>query len=128
MGQLLMHYSLLVLGTNTAQYVPSTPETRNQFLLTTAIIIGLVAHVVWRQISSLRGFGYQKRCMAFGTFGLLVMEIALFLSECGHWCAIIWKRNQKIECANHALQYDRNILEALHNDLTTVVNMSYLKP
>ena len=34
--------------------------------------------VVWRQISSWKGFGYQKRCTTSGTFGLLVIEIALF--------------------------------------------------
>ena len=117
MGQLLRHYSLLVLGTNTALYGPSTPETTKQFPVITAIIIGLVAYVVWRQTSSLKGFGYQKRCMASGTFGLLVMEIALFTTA---W-SLVYHHNYgrkitKVECANHAVKCYRNRLEALCND------------
>jgi len=72
-----------VLGTNIALYVPSTPEMRNQFQITIAIVIGLVAHAVWRQKLFLKGFGNQRRCMAFGTFGSLEMEMVAFGSCAG---------------------------------------------
>ena len=78
MEQPSKHYFLLVLGTNIALYVPSTTEMGNQFQLTTAIVIGLVVHVAWKQTSFLKGFSNLKRCMASGIYGSLEMEIAPF--------------------------------------------------
>ena len=72
------HYSSLVLGTNIVLYVPSTTGMKHQFQLTNAIVIGLAVHPAWRQTSFLKGFGNQRRCMAYGTFGSLEMEIAPF--------------------------------------------------
>ena len=69
--------ALLFIG-DTVRYVPSITGMRNQFQLTSAIVIGLVAQPAWRQISFLKDFANPRRCMAFGTFGSLGMEIALF--------------------------------------------------
>ena len=77
-GQPQKHCSSLVWGTNITLYMPSTPEVGSQFQPIVAIAIGLVAHVAWRLTSFLKAFGYQKRYMASGTCGLLVIEIALF--------------------------------------------------
>ena len=101
-----------MLGTNIALYVPSTPEMGNQFQLTVAIAIGLVAHAAWRQTSFLKGSGNQRRCMVWligdgdsSVYHNVVTGVPSYGRDI-----------TKVECANHAVKCYRNRLEALCND------------
>jgi len=88
---------------------------RNQFQLTIAIVIGLVAHTVWWQTLFLKDFGNQRRCMAFSTFGSLEIEIALYISVVTG-VPSYGRDITKVEYTNHAVKCYRNRLETLCND------------
>ena len=70
--------ALLFIGVRNKYCSICAINNRNEKPIPTHIIIGLVAQPAWRQISFLKDFANLRRCMAFGTFGSLGMEIALF--------------------------------------------------